>query len=254
MESLRGFESITVVEPHPDDFCLNMLGTMVALAEMGTLKRLRIVTVFSDGAGISMVPTSVLGPFFPDLDHFRAISMKMQMIMKGGSSDVRKQQSIHVRDLMTEFSLVNKITPADLLGRIKEASDGLIICPMGFKHPDHNLLSRLGLTDVHYREYPYYWNRSESFDRRLYEYNVYKLYDRFEMSSEAAALKWKIFATVYGDVMGTFNPRFMRPYFRNVRSEEIYKSDVDMFTNDVKACVINDRDYVEERSSTHRWV
>jgi hypothetical protein len=75
------------------------------------------------------------------------------------------------------------------------------------------------------------------------------------MSSDETSLKWKIVSAAYGDVMGTFNPRFIRPYFRNARSEEIYWiASEDPFTNDVRACIINDRNYVGERNSTHRWV
>ncbi len=57
MQLLKNYDTITVLEPHHDDFCLNMLGTMLYLRAEGTLKALKIITFFSVGAGISQIPT-----------------------------------------------------------------------------------------------------------------------------------------------------------------------------------------------------
>jgi hypothetical protein len=174
------------------------------------------------------------------------------MIMKPGNAEERKRRSIHVIDLFAEFALTNKLMPEELVDTIKNHSNGVVIGPMGFRHPDHNFISRLGVAQYFYREYPYYWNRSESYDKRLYEYNVLRLADRYEMGLEMSTFKWNTVSSVYKDVMGTFNPRFMRPYFRNVRSEEIYEEVDGRATKDVKHCILQDHDYVEERNSTHR--
>lgn len=251
MQLLKGYDTITVLEPHHDDFCINMLGTMLELKAAGTLKALKIVTVFSVGAGISRIPTSVLKPLFEGIQ-FEAVDLNLKMIMKPGNAEERKRQSIHVIDLFAEFALTNKLMPEELVDMIKAHSTGLVIGPMGFRHPDHNLLSRLEVARYFYREYPYYWNRSESYDKRLYEYNVLRLADRYEMDIETSTFKWNTVSGVYKDVMGTFNPRFMRPYFRNVRSEEIYEGVGGKMTKDVKHCLLQDRNYIEERNSTHR--
>jgi len=44
----------------------------------------------------------------------------------------------------------------------------------------------------------------------------------------------------------------MRPYFRNVLSEEILEAVDGLTTPDVKQCIVDDRNFVEERESTHR--
>ena len=251
MQLLKDYDAITVLEPHHDDFCINMLGTMLELKAAGTLKALRIVTVFSVGAGISRIPTSVLKPFFDGI-RFETVDLNLKMIMKPGNAEERKRQSIKVIDLFAEFVLTNKLMPDELAESIKNYSAGLVIGPMGFRHPDHNFLSRIEVAQYFYREYPYYWNRSESYDKRLYEYNVMRLVDRYEMDLEMSVFKWNTVSGVYKDVMGTFNPRFMRPYFRNVRSEEIYEAVDGKTTGDVKHCILQDRNYVEERNSTHR--
>lgn len=251
MQLLKACDTITVLEPHPDDFCINMLGTMLELKAAGTLKALKIVTVFSVGAGISRMPTSVLKPFFDGI-RFETVDLNLKMIMKPGNAEERKRQSIHVIDLFSEFALTNKLMLDELAESIKNYSGGVVVGPMGFRHPDHNLLSRLGVARYFYREYPYYWNRSESYDKRLYEYNVLRLSDRYEMNLEMSTFKWNTVSGVYKDVMGTFNPRFMRPYFRNVRSEEIYEAVDGRVTSDAKHCILQDHDYIEERNSTHR--
>jgi hypothetical protein len=253
MRLLKDYDTITVLEPHHDDFCLNMLGTMLYLRAGETLKALKIITFFSVGAGISQIPTSVIAPFFDGIK-FQVVDLNLTMIMRGGSPEERKRQSIYVKDFFTQFAIVNRMTPDELRKKVLGLCEGLVIGPMGFRHPDHNLLSRLEVAQYFYREYPYYWNRSESFDRRLYEYNVLQLADRYEMDSEMATFKWNTVSSIYKDVMGTFNPRFMRPYFRNVRSEEIYQAVEGKTTPDVKNCILHDRDYVEERNSTHRWL
>jgi len=253
MNSLKAYDTITVLEPHHDDFCLNMLGTMLYLESECTLKRLKIISFFSVGAGISQIPTSVISPFFSKIK-FQVVDLNLTMIMKGGGAEERKERSTFVKDFFTQFSIMNKTTPWELRDKVTGLCEGLVIGPMGFKHPDHNFLSRLEVAQHFYREYPYYWNRSESFDKRLYEYNVLRLADRYEMDLEMSTFKWNTVSSVYKDVMGTFNPRFMRPYFRNVRSEEIYAVVDKRTTNDVKNCILSDRDYVEERKSTHRCV
>jgi hypothetical protein len=253
MNSLKAYDTITVLEPHHDDFCINMLGTMFDLKAEGTLKALKIVSFFSVGAGISQIPTSVIAPFFSEIK-FQVVDLGLTMIMKGGGAEERKKQSTYVKDFLTQFAIVNKTTPWELRDKVIGLCEGLAIGPMGFRHPDHNFLSRLEVAQYFYREYPYYWNRSESFDKRLYEYNVLRLADRYEMDLEMSTFKWNTVSSVYKDVMGTFNPRFMRPYFRNVRSEEIYTAVDKRTTSDVKNCILSDRDYVEERKSTHRCV
>jgi hypothetical protein len=187
-----------------------MFGTMLHLKNIGYLKALKVITVFSVGAGISKMPTSILKPFFDGI-RFEAIDLNLKMIMRPGNAEERKLLSAHTMDLFTEFALANKLMPDKLADIIRSCSEGLVIAPMGFRHPDHNFLSRLGVAQYFYREYPYYWNRSESYDKRLYEYNVLRLESRCEMNLEMSTFKWNTVSSVYKDVMGTFNPRFMRP-------------------------------------------
>ncbi len=253
METLKDCEAITILAPHHDDFCLDMLGTMLGLQLLGGLKKLIVIDFFSRGAGISMVPTVVFKPFFPDLE-FKVLDFNLVMIMPGGNGEQRKLYSAQAQDLFSEFEKMNGMTVEVLRNRVIECMEGVVLAPMGFKHPDHNFLSNLEVSDYFYREYPYYWNRGESYDRRLYKYNVFALADRFEMDPELTKLKWDTLSMTYRDVMGTFNPRFMRPYFRNVRSEEVYVKVGKSEAYDAKTCVLDDRDFVEERNATHRFL
>lgn len=177
--------------------------------------------------GCSFAPTSVMSTFFDNID-FESIELLQPNLFYGGKSEQRKAEASQVDSLEEEFERRSGTPWSQMKEKIVQMYEGTVIAPMGLKHADHNLLARLP-AKFYYREYPYWWHRSENHPKEpsLYWYPRMSSALKVSLNDMVNDFKWKTFRTVYADVQGQFNPRFgsARPYFASVNTEEFFKLD-----------------------------
>lgn len=230
MQNFEFPEVITIVEPHHDDFALSIFGTMLKLDQEKRLRKLIVHSVFGVSPGVSKTPTKKILSFIKNAE---VISNEYwyKNIMKGGHAAERKAEAEVTESFEKAFEDRNNVSFTKVEEEIIMKSEGLILLPMGYVHPDHNLLARIGKANgqrYFYREYPYYWHRkSESycvkFKDSLYEYPETELLKIIKLG-KYADWKWKIVPNLYKDIWGQFNPLFpsARPWYKEVRDEAIY--------------------------------
>jgi hypothetical protein len=218
-------DTVTVIEPHHDDFCLDCFGTLWLLDQLKLLKKLKIITVFGISPGCSRAPTATMKHFFTNCE-FESIEYLRPNLFWGGHAKSRLEQASECKSLEKQYEVRTEESWDFFAKEIQKQYEGKVLLPMGFKHADHNLLARLK-GDFLYREYPYWWHRQEDYRKEpsLYIYpNIDTLALEMKFDREVRDFKWKVFRTVYEDVQGQFNPLFgsARPYFGSVDTEAFY--------------------------------
>jgi hypothetical protein len=218
-------DTITIIEPHHDDFCLDCFGTMFLLDQEKLLKKLKIITVFGISPGCSKAPTGTLRYFFKNCE-FDSLEFLKPNLFWGGHADRRKEQAENCESFEKQYEIRTGESWEWFSKGLEKLYEGTVLLPMGFKHADHNLLARLP-GNYYYREYPYWWHKQEDYKKEssLYIYPSLSEYFEVQFTKEQRDYKWKVFRTVYADVQGQFNPKFgsARPYFGSVDTEAFYK-------------------------------
>jgi hypothetical protein len=217
--------TITIIEPHHDDFGLSIFGTMLKWSYEKKIDRVVIISCFSAGSGDSRTPTSEIAKFL------QCETEVHEMLWKNIFSNV-KEQAPEASSLEEAFYAKNGFKWEEAEKQILEKCEGTVIQPLGYCHTDHNLLSRLRPsqeTRLFYREYPYWWhfgtsNYQQRYTPHLMKYPKIEEYEKIDLE-KYADYKWKIVPRLYVDVWGQFNPLFAigRPWYKSIRDEVIFK-------------------------------
>lgn len=221
-KKLKTERVITIVEPHHDDFWLNLSGTMLMKDRDKEIDKIKIISIFGVSPGVSRMSTAIHKRWFNCDVVVKELWLKN--LFNGWSREKKRKYKEEGGTCIKRFEEMNG-KYNDLIKEIEKFKEGTSILPAGLNHADHNLLSKMA-GDYYYREYPYYWyskKRRESFAQGLYKEDDYNQVARVKLSNDIWYAKWRIFAVTYIDVLGTFNPIFSRPYFRNVRDEVYFR-------------------------------
>jgi hypothetical protein len=194
-------DEIVVVEPHSDDFALNLLGFCI-------MNPLHIITVIT----VAVSPKNYNKTFLLEkFVNIRNICLGLRNLEK---EDFKKGETLE-----EVFFKKNGMSFEELKEKIKrEAQNKILILPMGKRDPLHNLISKID-GDYYYREIPYFWTNKELV-KSNYEYRKFQNHYTIQLPEEAVNLKWKIFETVYKDQLGMLKK--WRPYYKTIKDEEIY--------------------------------
>lgn len=213
---------VTVIEPHHDDLCLDVLGTLITKDRRNELDKIKVLSVFGNGRGVSVVPTKLLGRFFScefEVKECWLESLFPSWVRKKGREEIKKYVEAG-GTVERRFKEVNG-SWKDFKTMAEAFYEGTILLPQGLCHADHYLLARLK-GDLWYREYPYWWQDMKKHlnsGQGLFELYEYGTAGQVILEPEIWLAKWRIFAVTYMDVLASFNPRFGKPYYRNVRDE-----------------------------------
>src|SRR3990170_883468 len=199
-------KKLCVVEVHPDDFWLNM--SMYCYRQRKDIK-LVVVTVFTKGKGVSPCINTEVALKACEFDYKWYALDYTNLEDRTNVQDKTEKQRLRdsVTSLKEEFLTVNKKRPNELEQDVKKIVSDCdeVFVPMGYKNPNHNMISRMWFhpRQKFYREYPYFWNASPLLKNADYNYAKYISPETFTLSAEELAFKWKMFAQIYKDQIGS---------------------------------------------------
>ena len=219
---------VFIVEPHPDDYWINVGGwTLDVLKDEDELF---VITVFTKGVGIaSSVKTKMLSRFLrckyyhKDLERVN-LGEIINHLSKEEKNKARKEKEYKIERIYKELNGEEvDVLREEINNLIKEFEPDRVFYPLGLYDAAHNLLSNIeqkpNENTRYYREFPYFWMRSPFFKKANYRYKEYKKLETHIVRNKD--LKWEVFSTVYNDQLGFFFR--IRPYYRLIKDEVFYR-------------------------------